>query len=393
MLDPTRPRSRAAAVLAAAGLATALAAGCDPAGGSGAPDPGGDPSSSASSSASGGGSVLGDDGRGVRVMPVGDSITHGGTGDATWRYRLWNHLSATDPDLEFVGPKDGVENRATADLDGHDGYADPGFGTAHDAMWGRTLEEASEEIGSTVAEHDPDVLLVMLGINDLGWVGSDAAEMEEHLRAFLDAARQGGDPPHVLLAEVLPTQRGLDDPAFSARVGGYNSVLGGVAEEYTEPGARVVPVDVADAESFVPERDTYDGTHPNARGELKIAAAYADALDTEFGYGEPYPRPFPEVGFGPETAPEPRIETGPGPGVRLAWDPVPGATDYRVRWAEEPPGDRAPTWQKERLQPAHERTWTLEAPRPGTGYLVQVRADKGWHTGPYSEEVTVSLTP
>ncbi len=30
----------------------------------------------------------------MRLLLVGDSVTHGSTGDWTWRYRLWHHLRA-----------------------------------------------------------------------------------------------------------------------------------------------------------------------------------------------------------------------------------------------------------------------------------------------------------
>jgi lysophospholipase L1-like esterase len=34
--------------------------------------------------------------------------------------------------------------------------------------------------------------------------------------------------------------------------------------------------------------DTYDGTHPSASGEHKIAAAFADAMHQGWGLGKPY---------------------------------------------------------------------------------------------------------
>jgi hypothetical protein len=48
-----------------------------------------------------------------------------------------------------------------------------------------------------------------------------------------------------------------------------------------------IRIAVTDAE-FTAETDTWDGVHPNTRGELRIAAAFADAL------GYPYPRPLPD---------------------------------------------------------------------------------------------------
>ena len=47
-------------------------------------------------------------------------------------------------------------------------------------------------------------------------------------------------------------------------------------------------------EFFAPDH-TWDGVHPNPRGELRVAAAFADVLAQRFGVGTRYPRPFPEV--------------------------------------------------------------------------------------------------
>ena len=42
----------------------------------------------------------------LRVMIVGDSITHGEEGDYTWRYRVWEWFRSCVPEVKatFVGP-------------------------------------------------------------------------------------------------------------------------------------------------------------------------------------------------------------------------------------------------------------------------------------------------
>ena len=60
---------------------------------------------------------------------------------------------------------------------------------------------------------------------------------------------------------------------------------------------------VADADvGYDDFSDTWDGAHPNARGELKIAAAVADALH-ELGIGPLADRPLPTVPLGPRIPP------------------------------------------------------------------------------------------
>lgn len=43
----------------------------------------------------------------IKVMFVGDSITHGHEGDYTWRYRMWEWFRANNISFDFVGPYTG----------------------------------------------------------------------------------------------------------------------------------------------------------------------------------------------------------------------------------------------------------------------------------------------
>lgn len=47
----------------------------------------------------------------LRVMVVGDSISHGSEGDFTWRYRMWEWFRANNVSVDFVGPYQGVLRR------------------------------------------------------------------------------------------------------------------------------------------------------------------------------------------------------------------------------------------------------------------------------------------
>jgi hypothetical protein len=50
----------------------------------------------------------------VSVMVVGDSISQGGEGDWTWRYRLWEWLKSQEIVVDFVGPFIGTRPQAVA---------------------------------------------------------------------------------------------------------------------------------------------------------------------------------------------------------------------------------------------------------------------------------------
>lgn len=281
-----------------------------------------------------------------RIMLAGDSMTQGANGDVTWRYHLWSHLSAHVGGLEFVGPytdpasrdmivpvpttedeepsspeEDPAEDyeedgtppedpsepgtgdpghgaEEGADWPGVDGdpdtpeYRDPDFAQGHNALWGRTLRDASASIEEEVRVHQPDVLCAMIGVNDLLWpVGMD--EMEARLRGYVRAARAGNPHLRVVLAETPPIALAESDEGFALRLYAYNVLLREVAADMSTKQSPVVSLDMAGGESWDASADTYDGTHPNERGELKIAAAFADALAREYGIGPPHPRPLP----------------------------------------------------------------------------------------------------
>ncbi|WP_017605378.1 GDSL-type esterase/lipase family protein [Nocardiopsis alkaliphila] len=242
----------------------------------------------------------------VRIMLAGDSMTHGADGDRTWRYHLWNHLEPHVEGLDFVGPFTAPATpeqivspevagtaRGEGDPEGVD-YRDPDFDQDHNARWGRSLADAATTITADVAEHRPHVLCVMIGINDLLHpIGEE--EMERRIRAYVEGARRGNPNVHILIAQAPPITLVEKDQGFALRLYVYNELVRELAEELSMVHSRVVSFDLAKAESWDPWTDTYDGTHPNEGGELKIAAGFADALSRSFGLGPGYQRPLPIV--------------------------------------------------------------------------------------------------
>ena len=238
------------------------------------------------------------------LMIVGDSISQGSSGDWTWRYRLWRHLRGCGVAATFVGPKEGVDEspRRGTGLPRF-GYADPAFDRAHDAQWGQPYAVAKTTIREHVAAFQPDFLLVLLGINDLVWQESTPAEFDADVREFVGNARAGSDGVCLILGTILDTARAHDDFAFGKRVKECNDRIRAVAAELRTPRS---PIEVADtAAEFMAGEHTWDDTHPNPDGELRIAAAFADVLALRFGVGSPYPKPYPMLADGPSTAKTP----------------------------------------------------------------------------------------
>ncbi|WP_328981933.1 SGNH/GDSL hydrolase family protein [Streptomyces mirabilis] len=221
----------------------------------------------------------------LRFMPVGDSMTIGSAGEHTWRYRMWQHLRATyGGPFRIVGPRETLYDKATESPDSHE-YADPDFPRAHLAGWGEGWQHMVPLIGEAVRTQRADVLLVSLGLIDLGFY-TNAVQTAANARAFIAEARAANPRIHLVLLPVIPNVRAESDAPFAAEVAAFNELLAKAVADLDEPRSPVLLA--SPPPGYDVHHDTYDGTHPNASGEHKIAEAFAEAMYQAWDLGEPY---------------------------------------------------------------------------------------------------------
>ncbi|MGW2646976.1 SGNH/GDSL hydrolase family protein [Streptomyces sp. NPDC001393] len=221
----------------------------------------------------------------LRFMPVGDSMTIGSAGEHTWRYRLWRHLRDTyGGPFTFVGPREELYDKATGAPTSYE-YADPDFPRRHLAGWGEGWLHMAPLIGAAVREQRADVLLVSLGLIDLGFY-TNPEQTAENVRAFVAGARQAQPRIRMVLLPVIPNIRAEVDAPFAAQVDLFNVLLAKTVADLDEPRSPVLLA--SRPESYDIHADTYDGTHPNASGEHRIAGAFAGAMWEAWGVGQAY---------------------------------------------------------------------------------------------------------
>ncbi|KUO10933.1 GDSL-type esterase/lipase family protein [Streptomyces sp. DSM 15324] len=221
----------------------------------------------------------------LRLMPVGDSMTIGSAGDHTWRYRMWRHLCATyGGPFTLVGPRETLYDKA-ADAPASYAYADPDFPRAHLAGWGEGWLHMAPLIADAVRTARADVLLVSLGLIDLGFY-TNAEQTADNARAFVAEARSANPRIRMVWLPVIHNVRAADDPGFAAQVALFNELLAKTAADVDEPASPVLLASVP--RDWDLHTDTYDGTHPSARGEHRLAAAFADAMHQGWGLGGEY---------------------------------------------------------------------------------------------------------
>ncbi|MFE9725501.1 GDSL-type esterase/lipase family protein [Streptomyces sp. NPDC005794] len=234
------------------------------------------------------GAVIGHD-VAMRFLFVGDSMTIGRRGDFTWRYRMWQHLEATlgDGGYAITGPRTTLYDTEANAPCSH-AYGDATFpapARRHLAGWGEGWLHMAPVIADTVTAARADVLLVSLGLIDLGFY-TDSTQTAANVRAFITAARTANPRIKLVLLPVIPNVRAESDAPFAAECDRFNTLLAKAVADLDAPSSPVLlashPV------GYDIHTDTYDGTHPGPTGEHKLAGAFAHAMHTAWGVGGPY---------------------------------------------------------------------------------------------------------
>ncbi|MBL7501036.1 GDSL family lipase [Frankia sp. CNm7] len=322
-------------------------------------------------------------------MIVGDSITHESAGDYTWRYRLAEHLARTAPGrVDFVGDRADVWDNV-ADKGGSTDYADPRFDREHHALWGDSLRNEVPAIEAAVRATPADVVLVLLGANDLTY-WTLPADTVVLMKQFIDNVRRVNPRMTFVLGHVLPRADFRDNSLNLPQAGVFNSLVDEQAAAWSTPASKVV---VARTEiGFDPLRDAWDGSHPTPHGELLIARGFADAL-ASLGLGAPF-GPVPDNVPWPGTGRPPTVaQAAPGDTrVTLTWPATPGATQYVVE-------RRVVSWNEQAFirVPASVSgySWTSDPLLPGVTVAYRVVPMKGRMAGQPGPSVdyTVSALP
>ncbi|MEV5334085.1 cellulose binding domain-containing protein [Streptomyces werraensis] len=197
----------------------------------------------------------------VRIMPLGDSIT-GSPG--CWRALLWNRLQdAGHTGIDFVGtlPPQGCGVAHDGDNEGHGGEL--------------VTDVASRNLlPARLAATRPDIVVMHFGTNDV-WSNIAPDRILAAYDTLLAQMRESNPDMRVLVARLIPMS-----PATCAecgrRVVDLNARIPGWAAGASTDRSPVVVVD--QWTGFDTATDTYDGVHPDADGDEKIAARWFPAL-------------------------------------------------------------------------------------------------------------------
>lgn len=184
----------------------------------------------------------------VRIMCVGDSITAGYTDNSKWsvpfefgyRSGLYTSLTRDGNPVRFVGdssePWNGVfgkpQNTPVLDLrklgqDGHRGYG------------GQGTEYILSNIGAWLKTDKPDIILLMIGINDLG--RHKVAMAESNLNSIVNIIVTQQPKADLIVAQITP---GANNGYVLQEFQDYNSYIREkLVPSYQKQGKHVSTVD------------------------------------------------------------------------------------------------------------------------------------------------------
>lgn len=193
----------------------------------------------------------------LRIMPLGDSITHGSAIQGGYRIGLWERFLDTNQQVDFVGSESNGPLTIDRDHEGHPGKA---------------IQYIQEEVNGWLNANPPQMILLMIGTNDMLYPGVyDSPSAPQRLNELIQNITINSPETELFVASIPR----LNDPVANNRARVFNSQLPEIVDAYVREGKRVHYVDMYSA---LTPSDLADGVHPNTIGYGKIADTWYESI-------------------------------------------------------------------------------------------------------------------
>lgn len=224
----------------------------------------------------------------LRIMPVGDSITAGYTDNPKWavpfefgyRSGLIKRLQQAACRFQFVGssPEPWVSKWGDPT---HAGTVAPVFDLRplgqdhHEGYGGASIEKIQSIIADRIAKHQPDVILLQIGINGIG--ANSPAQLDQLINTIFTTAPK----IELIVAQITPRAQ------FNQDLWNYNrTIRDTLVPTYAAKGFKISTVDLyslflthsADPTSIGKDLHSNQINHPSAALYDKMAQAWFDGM-------------------------------------------------------------------------------------------------------------------
>ncbi|MDE6538902.1 MAG: hypothetical protein K2K66_01815 [Ruminococcus sp.] len=242
----------------------------------------------------------------IKIMPIGDSITHGYQSSGGYR-KYFYHFLSQDFDIDMVGANTDYPDTFTwlkeevkYDTD-HCGYS----GYAIQYMDGTETRQGILETlkdGNYLQTYDPDIIMLQIGTNDiLSAYNDEITERLENLINYIDENTSEdtvifvSNIPHIDAVEVYDWCWAYGDEKFSNTPEDFNVIINNYVDKYNnsipllveklqDEGKNVEFADVYNSKQsedlIIIENDKYleDGVHPNEKSYAKMGMNWANII-------------------------------------------------------------------------------------------------------------------
>jgi lysophospholipase L1-like esterase len=194
---------------------------------------------------------------GVRIMPLGDSITDGIDIPGGYRTELWRRLRAAGYRNDFVGSQfNGPRQLSDHDHEGHPGWR---------------IDEIDASVEGWLRAAKPHSVLLHIGSNDVAQ-SIDLPGAPARLSKLVDHITTVAPNAEVFVATIVP----FGWPSGDAAVQAYNNTIPAMVKSKARNGKHVHLVDMHSA--LTPDDLGADDLHPTAAGYAKMAKVWSTAL-------------------------------------------------------------------------------------------------------------------
>src|SRR5579872_87728 len=193
------------------------------------------------------------DGGACKVLPLGDSITYGVQYAGAYRVQLFQDALNAHQNITFVGDSS-LANGPTMvggvpfpqDNDGHSGW---------------TIDQIAGLVPSPALQSNPDILLLMIGTNDMYSQTQPVAQAPQRLGSLIDKIVAGDGRALLVVAQITP----LANSTWEAQVMTYNAAIPALVQARAAMGKHVAMVDMHTG-FMTSTMLSSDGVHPNMTG-------------------------------------------------------------------------------------------------------------------------------
>jgi lysophospholipase L1-like esterase len=219
----------------------------------------------------------------IRILALGNSITQADQNNFSYRYYLWKKLIDANIEFDFVGSLDMNKGGNPAwptyqgrtfdrDHEGHHGW------TVDQLLDGHQHEPNAGRLAQWLQGYTPDIVLLHAGTND-AILGQSLDGTINELKEVVRLIRQKNPAVTILMAKLIPAFGDKVGKDNAENIPKLNDKIAILATQLNTDLSKVTLVDQFTDFDPTPGADSFDGLHPNASGEEKMAQRWFDALN------------------------------------------------------------------------------------------------------------------